>query len=221
MIRPTLVTSNAPAPRCADWRDAAASARRTRHLLGAAETILGVVSIAVGMTMFLDRTSLGSDDVCIALFVRPHEAPESWVWSVQLSLVGSYGVVARIGDSRAPWPITEFTDEPTEGRLLAMLGRSGVELLSYAELREQTGLRAPNSETEEIYTVYNALFTDMDPFPRTCRATAGKSTAHAKPNLGPVSTGVCVLVRPDPKLPGQMFGSHAPKREPRSGGLLQ
>jgi hypothetical protein len=42
----------------AEWRDAAASARRTRSLLGGAETILGAVSIAVGMTMLLANEGL-------------------------------------------------------------------------------------------------------------------------------------------------------------------
>jgi hypothetical protein len=111
-----------------------------------------------------DQTSLGSDDVCITLFVRPHDAPEEWTWSVQISLVGNYAVVSRMGHSRAPWPITEAHDDQNEVALLATLRRAGIELVSYALLREPTALRPPNSGDDEVYTVYNAPFTDMVPF---------------------------------------------------------
>ena len=111
-----------------------------------------------------DQTSLGSDDVCITLFVRPRDGAEQWTWSVQLSLVGDYAVVSQIGYAKAPWPIIA-SREPHEARLLAALRDAGIELLSYGDLSEPTMFRPPNSDAAEVYTVYNALFSDMTPLP--------------------------------------------------------
>lgn len=42
----------------ADWRDEAASARRTRHFFGSAETIIGAASTAIGLTLLLANDGL-------------------------------------------------------------------------------------------------------------------------------------------------------------------
>jgi hypothetical protein len=110
-----------------------------------------------------DETSIGSDDVCITLFVRPVGTPEPWLWCVQLSLVGNYAVVSKMGEIGARWPIVLARSGTGEAVLLNLLRMAGMELLSYSELAERTAYRPPNADAGETYTVYNALFADSVP----------------------------------------------------------
>ena len=129
-----------------------------------------------------DETSLGSDDVCITLYVRPREEAGAAKWCVQLSLVGDFGVVSEMvstGPARKVWPITEArTACPSEAKLLGTLRSAGLELLPYAVLEEPTPFRPPNADADEVYTVYNALFTDAVPYP--LRDGGGASNAEAQ-----------------------------------------
>ncbi len=133
------------------------------------EMHVGVVRNLSQKFVVEDQTSLGGDDVCVSLYVRESESHSDWRWCVQLSLVGNYAVVSRMGDGLAPWPVTEANADVAEAALLGALCESGMELLPYAELQEPTILRPPNSDAEEVYTVYNALFTDMVPLRRETR----------------------------------------------------
>ncbi|MCL2449380.1 MAG: hypothetical protein FWD17_10560 [Polyangiaceae bacterium] len=112
-----------------------------------------------------DRTSIGSDDVCISLWLRPKDTSGPWQWRVLLSLVGNYAVVDRLIEPSKDWPVIEAHGDGPEAVLLSTLRGSGFELLPSSELREPTALRPANSDPSEVYTVYNALFSDAVPHP--------------------------------------------------------
>jgi hypothetical protein len=111
-----------------------------------------------------DQTSIGSDDVCISLLVALRDSPVGMrPWNVQLSLVGAFAVVSKVGDISAKWPVGD--DDQDAKRLLALLRAAGLDLLPYSTLAEPTALLPPNVRAGEVYTVYNALFTDSVPYP--------------------------------------------------------
>lgn len=109
-----------------------------------------------------DQTSLGSDDVCLSLFVHWPTRTSSPPWFVRLSLVGRYALVSRLDQSDARHPAAHARRD-AETALLRLLREDGFALLPLAVLQEPTALRPPNAEAGEVYTLYNALFTDAIP----------------------------------------------------------
>jgi hypothetical protein len=112
-------------------------------------------------------TSLGSDDVCISIVVRPRSGVLNEEWLVKISLVGMYAIVSSMASPQREWPITRAEPGSDEANLLNLLTSAGIELLSYDVLAEPVLIRPPNSHPAEVYTVYNALFSDMVPFSPT------------------------------------------------------
>jgi hypothetical protein len=110
-----------------------------------------------------DQTSLGSDDVCISLIVRRTSSSGEFRWNVRISLVGNYAIVSDRNNPSRPWPLTSAPPGTYEATLQAVLRDAGMELLEY--LAVPTALRPPNSEPFEVYSVYNGLFSDGNPFP--------------------------------------------------------
>jgi hypothetical protein len=151
----------------------------------------------------LDETSPGGDDVCVALLVRVRGSELPWRWCVQLSLVGKYATVGTADERIQRWPLVEPGRDADEGRLFHRLRELGFSILTYDELREATPLRPVNWEANEVCSVYNALFTFMDPWP-----SYGSAAADALPvriDAAPPGNGDVV---PAESCPQGLYRSH-------------
>ncbi len=86
-------------------------------------------------------------------------------WALQLSMVGPFAVVARIGDR---WGRILVQSDPSlselEREFLAILRSYGFHLLSKEELEQPVPLRLYNTDPGDV-RVYQALFSDMDVLP--------------------------------------------------------
>ena len=86
-------------------------------------------------------------------------------WAVELSMLGPFAVVARIGEG---WDRVLIQNDSSlselERQLLAILRSYGLRLLSREELEQPVPLRLFNAEPGDV-RVYQALFSDIDVLP--------------------------------------------------------
>lgn len=130
----------------------AVRSRPYEHVISEVVTTLGLAS---------EEYSDPNDDVsfqyCLA---RGDES-----WAVELSMLGPFAVVARIGDG---WDGILVPNDPSlselERQLLAILRSYGLRLLDKEELEQTVPLRLFNTDPGDV-RVYQALFSDIDVLP--------------------------------------------------------
>jgi hypothetical protein len=86
-------------------------------------------------------------------------------WAVELSMLGPFAVVARIGDG---WDRILVKNDPNfskvEHQILAILHSHGLQPLSKEELEQPVPLSLFNTDPDNV-CVYQALFSDIDVLP--------------------------------------------------------
>ncbi|MGH3800347.1 MAG: hypothetical protein ACRDTD_09495 [Pseudonocardiaceae bacterium] len=94
-----------------------------------------------------------------------HLSRDDESWALELSMVGPFAAVARIGDG---WDSILVQSDPNlselERQLLAILRSHNLQILSKEELEQPVPLRLFNTDPGNV-RVYQALFSDIDILP--------------------------------------------------------
>jgi hypothetical protein len=105
----------------------------------------------------VEETTDANDDVSFRYLLTQGQDK----WALNLSMVGPYGLLMRLSGGGPPEVITELSpaDASREADLLALIERTGVQLLSRETLEKTIPLRRPGEEAE-VTNLYQALISD-------------------------------------------------------------
>ena len=120
----------------------------------------GLMRLLVKFLKLIDNTDT-NDDVSFSYLLQKDERQ----WSLQLSMVGPYGLLMRVAEPSGEILTSASRDlGDVERRIVDLLRSEGVQLLDRHTLEEPIALRLYNTEPEET-RLYQALFTDASQLP--------------------------------------------------------
>jgi hypothetical protein len=119
--------------------------------------LMGLLVKFVGVSDDTDT----NDDVSFSYLLQKDEQQ----WSLQLSMVGPYGLLIRVAEPAGEVLIPAGGDlNDVERRIVELLRSEGIQLLDRRILEEPIALRLYNAEPEET-RLYQALFADVSQLP--------------------------------------------------------
>jgi hypothetical protein len=120
----------------------------------------GVMELLGRFLEVVDNTDT-NDDVSFSYLLQKDERQ----WSLQLSMVGPYGLFMRVAEPSGVVLTSSSGDlSEVERRIVDLLRSQGVQLMDRTTLEVPIALRLSNTEPEET-RLYQALFTDVSQLP--------------------------------------------------------
>lgn len=111
----------------------------------------------------VEECTEAEEDVCFSYFLKGRNA----LWKLDLSVVGPYGLFVRLRNRVSPDDFLVYSRIDLTGfelKIMGLLEKAGVKLLSTEELMMKTPMTLYNTEREKV-RLYQALFSDREKLP--------------------------------------------------------